>query len=145
MKTLPVIVATFLSISVLGLMGCQTVSAPISESVVTTPIDPSKLDSDGDRVPDIIDQCPKTPQNRVVDDKGCLATLYNSADMLEAQMQIYFNLLSSHIPDKYTTDFGLLAEKLKQYPPAHIFVFGHSAPNEVDIPVSYTHLRAHET
>lgn len=137
MKTLPVIAATFLSISVLGLMGCQTVPAPSVNAVVTTPIDPSKLDSDSDSdsdgVPDIIDQCPKTPQNRVVDDKGCLATLYNSADMLEAQMQIYFGILSSHIPDEYTTDFGLLAEKLKEYPPAHIFIFGHSAPSEVDI------------
>jgi len=133
MKALPVIAATFLSISVLGLIGCQTVSAPIPEAVVTTPIDPNKLDSDRDGVPDIIDQCPNTLKNRVVDDKGCLVTLYNSADMLEAQMQIYFDLLSSHIPDEYTTDFGLLAEKLKQYPPAHIFIFGHLASNEVDI------------
>ena len=68
MKTLPVISIIFLSISGLGLMGCQPMLAPSSDAVVTTnPIDPSQLDSDEDGVPDIITSRRKTTHFRGVD------------------------------------------------------------------------------
>ncbi|MDE4455164.1 OmpA family protein [Psychrobacter sp. DAB_AL62B] len=58
------------------LAGCQTTEIVPPKSIAEVnyadmPILLISLDSDGDGVPDDLDQCPETPTNVVVDESGC--------------------------------------------------------------------------
>ncbi|MDN5898045.1 MAG: OmpA family protein, partial [Psychrobacter sp.] len=61
-------------ISALALTGCQTADLSKQKSkTINMPTVMVSLDSDGDGVPDELDQCPNTKMkgNVVVDDRGC--------------------------------------------------------------------------
>lgn len=128
MKTLPIIAITFLSISVLGLGGCQTVSAPISEAVVTTSIDPNKLDSDGDEVPDSIDQCPNSPWNIVVDKEGCPPTPIGTD--LKMEYRAYYEAGSNQLTQEDLIELDRVAEIMKQHPKSKVLFEGHNSNYE---------------
>ena len=63
-------------ISVLTLSACQTSDLSNQTSqTIHTPTVVINSDSDGDSVPDKLDQCSNTPENVVVDDRGCPFTM----------------------------------------------------------------------
>lgn len=124
MKTLPVISIIFLSISGLGLMGCQPMLVPSSDAVVTTyPIDPSQLDSDEDGVPDIIDQCPNTPWNIAVDKEGCPPTPIGTD--LKMEYRAYYEVGSNQLTQEDLIELDRVADIMKQYPDSKVFFEGH--------------------
>ncbi|WP_227681165.1 hypothetical protein [Psychrobacter alimentarius] len=59
-------------VSALALSACQTsVSKNQATQTINAPVAKVILDSDGDGVPDDIDECPGTPINIVPDERGC--------------------------------------------------------------------------
>lgn len=123
MKILPVIASTFLSMSVLGLVGCQTVSAPSPEAIVTTRTDPNELDSDGDGVPDSIDQCPNTPWNIGVDKQGCPPTPIGTD--LKMEYRAYYEAGSNQLNQEDLIELDRVADIMKQYPESKVLFEGH--------------------
>jgi len=114
----------------LTLAGCQTATTmpPQYENIRTMQAD---SDLDGDGVLDNIDECPKTPPNRVVDAKGCLVVL--EAGGIEIELNGFFPPMSSQLHDSYDKEFAIIEENLNDYPKAKVFIFGHMASNELRI------------
>lgn len=114
----------------LTLAGCQaaTTMPPRYENIKTMQADG---DLDGDGVLDNIDECPKTPPNRVVDAKGCLVVL--EAGGIEIELNGFFPPMSSQLHDSYDKEFAIIEENLNGYPKAKVFIFGHMASNELRI------------
>jgi OOP family OmpA-OmpF porin len=84
------------------------------------PPPPAPLDSDGDGVPDSIDQCPNTPKGDRVDAVGCTIK-----DEIKLE-RVHFATDSSEVlPDSQATlDYGVAT--LKKYPQMVIEVRGHT-------------------
>ena len=135
MKLSSLISVAVLNISVLSLVGCQAVSTDTdsSKEIVTTAIEASQLDSDKDGVPDINDECPNTPPYRVVDEKGCIVIVSDFTDTLELEMTVFFAPLSSQLLEDYNLEFVKTGKKLKEFPKAHVFIFGHVSSKERDV------------
>ena len=73
-------------ISVLTLSACQTHDLSNQKAqTINLPIILINLDSDGDGVPDDLDQCPNTTENVVVDERGCpeITSLIGMPPMME--------------------------------------------------------------
>ena len=116
------------------LTGCQTtLTAPSKELPQHENIRmmQAAIDSDGDGVPDDIDECPDTLPNVVVDAKGC-QIIIEGGDALEMEFSGFFPPMSSQLPAIYDTEFLKMAEKINEYPEASVFIFGHAATNEID-------------
>lgn len=136
-------ISVCLAIAIAALTGCQTLSAssPQSESVpeisknygnenvVTTALPTS--DSDGDGVLDDVDECPQTPLHTIVDVKGC-EIIIEGGEALEMAFNGFFPSMSSQLPNIYGADFEKMAQKLEEHPEASVFIFGHTASNEID-------------
>ncbi len=116
------------------LTGCQTTSTAPSKELPqheNIRMMQAAIDSDGDGVPDDIDECPETPPNVVVDAKGC-QIIIEGGDALEMEFSGFFPPMSSQLPAIYDTEFLKMAEKINEYPEASVFIFGHAATNEID-------------
>lgn len=117
------------------LVGCQTTKIVSLETTLqdenTMTMKADVPDSDGDGVSDDMDECPKTPPNRVVDAKGCLVVL--EAGGIEIELNGFFPPMSSQLPDSYDKEFAIIEENLNDYSKAKVFVFGHMASNELGI------------
>lgn len=117
----------------LSLAGCQTTkivpleTTPQDENIRTMKAEDTDSDSDG--VLDAIDECPETPLHIVVDAKGC-PVIIEGDEALEMAFSGFFPKMSSQLPTIYDSEFSKIAEKLREYTKANIFVFGHVAPNE---------------
>lgn len=119
--------------SVFTLSACQTALQSVTanqQSPIVAPVVPAILDSDGDDVIDDIDECPKTPPNVVVDAKGC-EIIIEGGEALEIELRGFFAPLSSRLINTYDKEFAKIEEKLKEYPDANIFIFGHLSSNEL--------------
>ncbi|MCG3862189.1 OmpA family protein [Psychrobacter sp. Ps5] len=122
------------------LAGCQTTTTapskelPQYENIRTMQ---AAIDSDGDGVPDDIDQCPATLPNVVVDAKGC-QIIIEGGEALEMEFAGFFPPMSSQLPAIYDAEFMKIAEKINEYPEASVFIFGHVATNEMDKDASAT-------
>ena len=123
-----------ISISVLTLSGCQTadLSKKTSQTIKMPNITVS-LDSDGDGVPDNLDQCPntKTKGNVVVDDRGC--HLIMGPDMsLKMEYRAFFAKGSSELSPKYQVELDKVGEIMNMHNTATMRIEGSISENEID-------------
>ena len=118
-------------ISVLTLSACQTsdLSKQTSQTIKMQNITVN-LDSDGDSVPDNLDQCPNTPENVVVDDRGCPFTMPGVG--LKMEYRAFFDKDSSELLPKYQAELDKVGVKLQEYKTATILIEGHNSRTEVD-------------
>ncbi len=93
--------------------------------VVIVPVE-EDLDSDGDGVPDSIDQCPGTPMNIVVDERGCPVDV-DIIDELKMELRVFFDNDKSAIKSQYQPEIAKVAEKMREYPNSIARVEGHAS------------------
>ncbi|WP_299067602.1 OmpA family protein [uncultured Psychrobacter sp.] len=110
------------------LSACQTAETTSQHENIRTM--KAEIDSDGDGVLDVIDECPETPLHTVVDARGCLIEVYTSG--LEMEFNGFFPPMSSQLPAIYNEDFITMVKSLNEYPKANVFIFGHVAANEIN-------------
>ncbi len=118
-------------ISALSLTGCQT--ADLSNQVTQTIDMPTvvvNLDSDGDGVPDEFDQCPATPFNVIVDDRGCPFTMPGVG--LKMEYRAFFAKGSSELSKEYQLVLDNLAQKLQEYETATMLIIGTASVDEIN-------------
>ena len=118
-------------IGALALTGCQIADFSNQTSqTIHTPTIVVNLDSDGDGVPDKLDQCPNTPENVVVDDRGCPSTMPGVG--LKMEYRAFFDKDSSELLPKYQAELDKVGMKLQEYKTATILIEGHNSRTEVD-------------
>ncbi|AMN49082.1 OmpA family protein [Psychrobacter sp. P2G3] len=118
-------------ISVLTLSACQTsdLSKQTSQTI-KMPTVVINSDSDGDGVPDKLDQCPATPFNVIVDDRGCPFTMPGVG--LKMEYRAFFDKDSSELLPKYQAELDKVGMRLQEYKTATILIEGHNSRTEVD-------------
>lgn len=84
------------------------------------------IDSDGDGVPDSIDECPGTPMNVVVDERGCPVAV-DITDELKMELRVFFDNDKSAIKAQYQPEIAKVAEKMREYPNSTARVEGHAS------------------
>ena len=119
--------------SALALSACQTtVQNPliINENIVATSTLLIAMDSDGDGVSNELDQCPATPYNVVVDDRGCPFTMPGVG--LKMEYRAFFDKDSSELLPKYQAELDKVGMRLQEYKTATILIEGHNSRTEID-------------
>lgn len=118
-------------IGTLVLTGCQTTNLSNRTSqAINIPTVVVNVDSDGDGVPDEFDQCPATPYNVVVDERGCPFTMPGIG--LKMEYRAFFDKDSSELLPKYQAELDKVGMKLQEYKTATILIEGHNSRTEVD-------------
>ncbi|WP_350588336.1 OmpA family protein [Psychrobacter sp. 78a-MNA-CIBAN-0178] len=116
------------------LTGCQTADlSNQATQIIDIPVVEAILDSDGDGVPDHIDQCPNTKMkgNVVVDDRGC--HLIMGPDMnLKMEYRAFFAKGSSELLPKYQTELDKVGEIMNMHNTATMRIEGSISENEID-------------
>lgn len=119
--------------SALALSACQatTQNSLISDNTnVATPTLLIVIDSDSDDVSDELDQCPGTPLNVIVDDRGCPFTAPGVG--LKMEYRAFFDKDSSELPPKYQAELDKVGIKMQEYKTSTILIEGHNSRTEVD-------------
>ena len=97
--------------------------------IIDTPVVEVILDSDGDGVPDELDECPGTPPNLVVDERGCPFDLL-LIGVLKMEYRAFFAKGSSELSSEYQLELDRVAEKLQEYETATMRIEGHASADE---------------
>lgn len=113
--------------SALALLACQTT---VQNPLIARPTLLIASDSDGDDVSDELDMCPATPENVVVDDRGCPFTMPGVG--LKMEYRAFFDKDSSDLPPKYQAELDNVGIKMQEYKAATIRIEGHNSRTEVD-------------
>lgn len=122
---------TLMMTGVLALTGCQTADLSKQTSkTINMPTVVVNIDSDGDGVPDKLDQCPATPFNVIVDDRGCPFTMPGVG--LKMEYRAFFDKDSSELLPKYQAELDKVGMRLQEYKTATILIEGHNSRTEVD-------------
>ena len=119
--------------SALALSACQTTAqTPLINNDII--VDASTLliaiDSDGDGVPDDIDQCPATPWNIVIEENGC--PISGIGVGLKMEYRAFFDKDSSELLPKYQAELDKVGMRLQEYKTATILIEGHNSRTEID-------------
>ncbi|MGM8886021.1 OmpA family protein [Psychrobacter sp. 1U2] len=121
-------------VSALVLTGCQTATTVPSndisqyENIVT--LIPDIPDSDADGVLDDIDECPATPLNIKIDERGCPFTGMGIG--LKMEYRAFFAKGSSELSAEHQLELDKVAARLKEYETATMRIEGHASIDEVD-------------
>ncbi|MGP5406766.1 OmpA family protein [Psychrobacter celer] len=119
-------------IGVLALTGCQTsdLSQQTGQTINTSTI-LVDLDSDGDGVPDELDQCPNTTENVVIDKRGCAEIISLVGMPPTMEYRAFFTKDSSELLPQYHDELNRVAEQMKHYDTATIKIEAHVSADEV--------------
>ena len=120
-------------IGVLALTGCQTDDfSKQTSQTINMPTVVVNLDSDGDGVPDDLDQCPNTTENVVVDERGCpeITSLIGMPPMME--YRAFFTKDSSELLPQYHDELDRVAEQMNNYDTATMKIEAHVSKDEVN-------------
>ena len=118
-------------IGALALTGCQTADLSNQASqTINMPTVVINSDSDSDGVPDELDQCPATPFNMIVDERGCPFTMPGVG--LRMEYRAFFDKGSSELLPKYQAELDKVGMRLQEYKTATILIEGHNSRTEVD-------------
>ena len=125
---------TLMMTGVLALTGCQTADLSKQTSkTINMPTVVVNVDSDGDGVPDELDQCPNTKMesNIVVDDRGCHLTM--GPDMsLKIEYRAFFAKGSSELLPKYQAELDKVSEIMNTHTTSTMRIEGDISENEID-------------
>ncbi|MGP9687947.1 OmpA family protein [Psychrobacter sp. AOP22-C1-C5] len=124
---------TTIAVLISTLAACQTPlkSTALNQSIEESPITlvPDIPDSDGDGVPDDTDECPATPENVTVDERGCPFTGMGIG--LKMEYRAFFAKGSSELSKEYQLELDKVAQKLQEYYTATMRIEGHASTDEV--------------
>ncbi|MGP4905442.1 OmpA family protein [Psychrobacter faecalis] len=126
--TIRVVIASFM------LTSCQTVPTKglihkESYNIPKVMIEPH-ADTDNDGVPDIIDNCPNTPEGVKVDPYGCPLTTIGTG--LQMEYRAFFAKGSSELTSKYQAELDKVAARMKEYDTAIFKIEAHISEDEIN-------------
>ncbi|WP_201612039.1 OmpA family protein [Psychrobacter immobilis] len=87
------------------------------------------VDTDSDGVPDIIDNCPNTPEGVKVDPYGCPLTTIGTG--LQMEYRAFFAKGSSELTSKYQAELDKVAARMKEYDTAIFKIEAHISEDEI--------------
>ena len=118
-------------IGALALTGCQTsdLSKQTSQTI-NMPTVVVNVDSDGDGVPDELDQCPATPYNVVIDERGCPHSLLFGENEFMMEARAYYDENSSEIKSEYYEQLDNAGKKMQDHLDAVMHIEGHISKRE---------------
>lgn len=122
---------TLMVTGVLALTGCQTADLSKQTSkTINMPTVVVNVDSDGDGVPDELDQCPGTPYNVVIDERGCPHSLLFGENEFMMEARAYYDENSSEIKSEYYEQLDNAGKKMQVHLDAVMRVEGHISKRE---------------
>ena len=126
--TIRVVIASFM------LTSCQSVPTKglihkESYNIPKVMIEPH-ADTDNDGVPDIIDNCPNTPEGVKVDPYGCPLTTIGTG--LQMEYRAFFAKGSSELTSKYQAELDKVAARMKEYDTAIFKIEAHISEDEIN-------------
>ena len=117
---------TLMMTGVLALTGCQTADLSKQTSkTINMPTVVVNVDSDGDGVPDELDQCPATPYNVVIDERSCPHSLLFGENEFMMEARAYYDENSSEIKSEYYEQLDNAGKKMQDHLDAVMRVEGH--------------------
>ncbi|MGO2671772.1 MAG: OmpA family protein [Psychrobacter celer] len=123
--------AFLILVSALALSACQTsVLQNQATQNINAPVAKVILDSDGDGVLDAIDECPGTPYNVVIDERGCPHSLLFAENEFMMEARAYYDENSSEIKNEYYEQLDNAGKKMQDHLDAVMRVEGHISKNE---------------
>ncbi|MGO3106082.1 MAG: OmpA family protein [Psychrobacter celer] len=123
--------AFLILVSALALSACQTsVLQNQATQNINAPVAKVILDSDGDGVPDELDQCPGTPYNVVIDERGCPHSLLFAENEFMMEARAYYDENSSEIKSEYYEQLDNAGKKMQDHLDAVMRVEGHISKRE---------------
>ena len=101
-------------------------SAPEPERVPPTPApepEPEIVDSDGDGVPDHLDECPDTPRGYAVDEVGCPIII---EEVAQVEVAVQFEFDRAEVRPEYYGEIREMAQFLEEHPDIVAELEGHT-------------------